>query len=308
MGTYYVVKYVSESSHPFWETLRDGIDSRLEEVNNQMSTYRPKSELSQFNQFQHVNTLSPASESLMKVVKEAIRINKLTNGALDITIGPLVNLWGFGPEGRITKSPPEETLALCRQWIGIDKLAINGNNLIKKIPQLYIDLSAIAKGYGVDVIAEYLESQNIHNYMVDIGGEVRTKGHNGKDVPWRIAIEKPVDKGVEQSVQEIIEPGNMSVATSGDYRNYFEQDGVYYSHTIDPNTGRPIIHNLISVTVIAPTCMMADGLATGLNVLGVEKGMELAERLNLPVFMVITTKKGFQERYSSAFKPYLAKM
>lgn len=307
MGTYYVVKYVSESSHPFWETLRDGIDSRLEEVNNQMSTYDPKSELSQFNQFQHVNTLCPVSESLMTVVKEAIRINKLTNGALDITIGPLVNLWGFGPEGRITKSPPEETLALRRQWIGIDKLAINGNNLIKKIPQLYIDLSAIAKGYGVDVIAEYLESQNIHNYMVDIGGEVRTKGHNGKGVPWRIAIEKPVDKGVEQSVQEIIEPGNMSVATSGDYRNYFEQDGVYYSHTIDPNTGRPIIHNLISVTVIAPTCMMADGLATGLNVLGVEKGMELAERLNLPVFMIITTKKGFQERYSSTFKTYLAK-
>ncbi|HGJ5875942.1 MAG TPA: FAD:protein FMN transferase [Arsenophonus sp.] len=307
MGTYYVVKYVSESSHPFWETLRDGIDSRLEEVNNQMSTYHPKSELSQFNQFQHVNTLCPVSESLMTVVKEAIRINKLTNGALDITIGPLVNLWGFGPEGRITKSPPEETLALRRQWIGIDKLAINGNNLIKKIPQLYIDLSAIAKGYGVDVIAEYLESQNIHNYMVDIGGEVRTKGHNGKSVPWRIAIEKPVDKGVEQSVQKIIEPGNMSVATSGDYRNYFEQDGVYYSHTIDPNTGRPIIHNLISVTVIAPTCMMADGLATGLNVLGVEKGMELAERLNLPVFMIITTKKGFQERYSSTFKTYLAK-
>ncbi|WGM06540.1 FAD:protein FMN transferase [Arsenophonus nasoniae] len=307
MGTYYVIKYVNESSHPFWETLRDDINSRLEEVNNQMSTYRPKSELSQFNQFQHVNTPFPVSLAMMTVIKEAIHINKLTNGALDITIGPLVNLWGFGPEGRITKSPPEETLALRRQLIGIDKLAIDGNSLIKKIPQLYVDLSAIAKGYGVDVIAEYLESQNIHNYMVDIGGEVRTKGHNGKGVAWRIAIEKPSDKGLEQSVQEIIEPGNMSVATSGDYRNYFEQDGIFYSHTIDPKTGRPIIHNLISITVIAPTCMMADGLSTGINVLGAEKGMELAERLNLPVFMVVTTNKGFEERYSSAFKPYLVK-
>ncbi|MDT9587508.1 MAG: FAD:protein FMN transferase [Candidatus Arsenophonus melophagi] len=307
MGTYYVVKYVSKLFHPFLETLRYGIESRLEAINNQMSTYRPNSELSQFNQFQDVNIPFPISPSMMTVIKEAIHINQLTNGALDITIGPLVNLWGFGPEGRITKAPQEEILQLHKKWIGIDKLIIDGSRLIKKIPELYIDLSAIAKGYGVDVIAEYLESQNIHNYMIDIGGEVRTKGHNGKGLAWRIAIEKPSYQDLEQSVQTIIEPGNMSVATSGDYRNFFEKDGIYYSHTIDPSTGRPIMHNLISITVIAPTCMTADGLSTGLNVLGAEKGMEIAERLNLPVFMIIMTNKGLEERYSSGFKEFLLK-
>ncbi|MDC9612842.1 FAD:protein FMN transferase [Xenorhabdus khoisanae] len=307
MGTYYSVKYVADSSSPAPENLQKEIDRLLEEVNDQMSTYRPNSELSRFNQSREVNKPFPVSAATAKVVKEAIRINQLTDGALDVTVGPLVNLWGFGPEGRITKAPTDEELATRHAWTGINNLSVEGNNLIKSIPELYVDLSSIAKGYGVDVVAEYLESQNIKDYMVDIGGEVRTSGNNGKGNPWRIAIEKPSDSGMAQSAQEIIEPGNMSVATSGDYRNYFEQNGVRYSHTINPKTGRPITHNLVSITVIAQTCMSADGFSTGLDVLGPEKGMEVAEKLNIPVFMIVKTKDGFEERYSPAFKAYLQK-
>ncbi|PHM55942.1 FAD:protein FMN transferase [Xenorhabdus sp. KK7.4] len=305
MGTYYSVKYVADSSVPTPENMQKEIDRLLEEVNDQMSTYRPNSELSRFNQSREVNTPFPVSAATAKVVKEAIRINKLTDGALDVTVGPLVNLWGFGPEGRVTKTPTEDELATRRAWIGIDNLSVEGNSLIKSIPELYVDLSSIAKGYGVDVVAEYLASQNIGNYMVDIGGEVRTAGNNGKGTPWRIAIEKPSDSGMTQSAQEIIAPGNMAVATSGDYRNYFEQNGVRYSHTINPKTGRPIAHNLVSITVIAPSCMSADGFSTGIDVLGPEKGMEMAEKLNIPVFMIVKTKDGFEERYSPAFKHYL---
>ena len=198
-------------------------------------------------------------------------------------------------------------MAKRRAWVGIDKLSVQDNNLVKTIPELYVDLSSIVKGYGVDVVAEYLESAGINNYMVDIGGEVRTKGTNGKEAPWRIAIEKPAADGVSQTVQEVIEPGDSSIATSGDYRNYFEQDGVRFSHTIDPKSGRPITHNLVSITVIADNCMSADGLSTGLNVLGPEAGFALAEKMNIPVFMIVKTDKGFEERYTKAFEPFLTK-
>lgn len=304
MGTSYSIKYVSNSSAPDSEKLQQEIDRELELINDQMSTYRPNSELSRFNQSRVVNTPFPVSAATAKVVREAIRLNRLTDGALDVTVGPLVNLWGFGPEGRPTSVPTDADIAKRQQWVGIDKLAVEKGSLIKRIPELYVDLSSIAKGFGVDVIAEYLESQHIDNYMVDIGGEVRTRGNNGENKPWRIAIEKPV-AGAEQSAQEIIEPGRMAIATSGDYRNYFEQDGVRYSHTIDPATGRPINHRLVSITVLDPSCMTADGLSTGLGVLGPERGMALANLLDIPVFMIVKTDEGFEERYSESFKPYL---
>ncbi len=307
MGTYYSVKYVTDSSGAKPEAIQAEIDKRLEEVNDQMSTYRPDSELSRFNQSKDINTPFPVSAATATVVKKAIEINKITDGSLDVTVGPLVNLWGFGPEGRVTKAPSDEELAKRRAWVGIDKLSVQDNNLVKTIPELYVDLSSIAKGYGVDVVAEYLESAGINNYMVDIGGEVRTKGTNGKEAPWRIAIEKPAADGVSQTAQEVIEPGDSSIATSGDYRNYFEQDGVRFSHTIDPKSGRPITHNLVSITVIADNCMSADGLSTGLNVLGPEAGFALAEKMNIPVFMIVKTDKGFEERYTKAFEPFLTK-
>ncbi|HEI8867298.1 FAD:protein FMN transferase [Serratia sp. AKBS12] len=306
MGTYYSIRYLTGDNTPSAETLQKEIDRRLEQVNDQMSTYRPDSELSRFNASREVDTPFPVSAATAKVVTEALRINRVTDGALDVTVGPLVNLWGFGPEGRPDKVPSDAELAQRRAWTGIDKLAVQGNALVKHIPELYVDLSSIAKGYGVDVVAEYLQSQQINNYMVDIGGEVRTRGHNGKDLPWRIAIERP-SAGVEQRAQLVIQPGNMAIATSGDYRNYFEQNGVRYSHTIDPATGKPIAHHLVSITVIGPNCMTADGLSTGLDVMGPERALALANLLGIPVFMIVKNGDAFEERYSKAFKPYLKK-
>ncbi|NWA70360.1 FAD:protein FMN transferase [Serratia proteamaculans] len=306
MGTSYSIRYVTGDDTPSATKMQAEIDKRLELVNDQMSTYRPGSELSRFNASRAVDKPFPVSAATTEVVLEALRINRVTDGALDVTVGPLVNLWGFGPEGRPDKVPSTAELEQRRAWTGIDKLSVQGNALVKSIPELYVDLSSIAKGYGVDVIAQYLQSQQVKNYMVDIGGEVRTRGHNGEKKPWRIAIERPT-AGMEQKAQLVIQPGEMSIATSGDYRNYFEQGGVRYSHTIDPVTGRPIHHHLVSVTVLSPTCMAADGLSTGLNVLGPERGMALANLMGIPVFMIVKTAKGFEERYSEAFKPYLNK-
>lgn len=306
MGTAYSIRYVTGDGTPPAREMQAEIDKRLEQVNDRMSTYRPDSELSRFNASRAVDKPFPVSPATAEVVLEALRINRVTDGALDVTVGPLVNLWGFGPEGRPDKVPSAAELELRRAWTGADKLAVQGDALVKRIPELYVDLSSIAKGYGVDVIAGYLQSRQVKNYMVDIGGEVRTRGHNGERKPWRIAIERPT-AGARQQAQLVIQPGEMSIATSGDYRNYFEQDGVRYSHTIDPISGRPIHHRLVSITVLSPTCMTADGLSTGLNVLGPERGMALANLLGIPVFMIVKTADGFEERYSDAFKPYLKK-
>ncbi|MBY7866237.1 FAD:protein FMN transferase [Vibrio fluvialis] len=302
MGTSYNIKYLQQDDLPSSDELHKEIDRLLEEVNDQMSTYRKDSELSRFNQYQGIDPFEVSNQTAT-VVKEAIRLNGLTEGALDVTVGPLVNLWGFGPEARPEVVPTDAELAERKANTGIHHLSVDGNKLSKDLPHLYVDLSTIAKGWGVDVVANYIESQGIHNYMVEVGGEIRLKGLNRDGVPWRIAVEKPtVD---ERSIQEIIEPGDMAIATSGDYRNYFERDGVRYSHIINPQTGRPIHNRVVSVTVLDKSCMTADGLATGLMVLGDEKGIEIAEQNHIPVFMIVKTDDGFKEIASSAFKPYL---
>ncbi|EPE2652392.1 FAD:protein FMN transferase [Vibrio fluvialis] len=302
MGTSYNIKYLQQDGLPPPDDLHKEIDRLLEEVNDQMSTYRKDSELSRFNQYQGIDPFEVSNQTAT-VVREAIRLNGLTEGALDVTVGPLVNLWGFGPEARPEVVPTDAELAERKANTGIHHLSVEGNKLSKDLPHLYVDLSTIAKGWGVDVVANYIESQGIHNYMVEVGGEIRLKGLNRDGVPWRIAVEKPtVD---ERSIQEIIEPGDMAIATSGDYRNYFERDGVRYSHIINPQTGRPIHNRVVSVTVLDKSCMTADGLATGLMVLGDEKGIEIAEQNHIPVFMIVKTDDGFKEIASSAFKPYL---
>ncbi|ENK0809020.1 FAD:protein FMN transferase [Vibrio fluvialis] len=302
MGTSYNIKYLQQDGLPSSDDLHKEIDRLLEEVNDQMSTYRKDSELSRFNQYQGIDPFEVSNQTAT-VVREAIRLNGLTEGALDVTVGPLVNLWGFGPEARPEVVPTDAELAERKANTGIHHLSVEGNKLSKDLPHLYVDLSTIAKGWGVDVVANYIESQGIHNYMVEVGGEIRLKGLNRDSVPWRIAVEKPtVD---ERSIQEIIEPGDMAIATSGDYRNYFERDGVRYSHIINPQTGRPIHNRVVSVTVLDKSCMTADGLATGLMVLGDEKGIEIAEQNHIPVFMIVKTDDGFKEIASSAFKPYL---
>jgi thiamine biosynthesis lipoprotein len=191
-------------------------------------------------------------------------------------------------------------LSSIAELVGVDKFTLNAGVVIKSNSKVYIDLSTIAKGYGVDVVADILERNQIQNYLVEIGGEMRVSGTKPMGVEWRIAIEKPTVG--ERAIQQIISIGDNAIATSGDYRNYFEQDGVRYSHLIEPTTGYPISHNLVSVTVIHPSSMTADGLATALNVMGTEKAKEIALRNNIAVFMVLKENGIFVEYFSPAFE------
>lgn len=307
MGTYYSIK-VADSTISDPAKLQAEVDVLLERVNDQMSTYRPDSELSRFNQHRSATPIV-VSRDTARVVTEAIHIGRESHTALNITVGPLVNLWGFGPDKKPTKIPSDELITQTRQKTGLGNLhvitSVDADTLQKDIPDLYVDLSAIAKGFGVDKVAEYLESLGERNYLVEIGGELRINGVNGKGHPWRVAIEKPTS--CTGTVQEVIVPGDNGVATSGDYRNYYELDGQRFSHTIDPRSGKPIQHRLVSVTVIQPSCMTADGLATVFMVMGTEKSLSYAKERGLAIFVITKTDNGFEEAYSDAFKPYLVK-
>lgn len=302
MGTTYHIKLVKSGKLPELQLLQAEIDIALEAVNDQMSTYRPKSELSQFNTMPLSQTVEVSADTI-KVLKEGFRLYELTDGALDVTLGPLVNLWGFGPDKRPTKIPTDEMIVEAKTKTGIEHVAIVGNKLNKRIPELYIDLSSVAKGFGVDKIVELLEKYQVTGYMVEIGGELRVKGVKPGNVPWRVAVEQPsVD---ERKIQQLIVPGDMAMATSGDYRNYYEGDGRRYSHLIDPRTGFPINHKLASATVMHPSTMTADGLATALMVLGTQASLDLAERENLAIMLIEKQDDGFKVYYSEAFKPFI---
>jgi len=298
MGTTYNVKFVAVDGAEK-ESLKQQIDQVLVEINQLMSTYIQDSELSRFNQWNSVEHF-PLSKQTLTVLNEAKRLGEMSDGLLDVTVGPLVNLWGFGPQSRPEKIPSDELIHTTRQQIGLDKLTVGPTWASKMQPNLYVDLSTIAKGYAVDQLAELLQTHQITNFLVEIGGEMRVSGAKGSGTPWKIAIEKPE---VEQrSVQEIISIGDNAVATSGDYRIYYEQDGVRYSHLIDPKTGYPITHNVVSVTVIHPSSMTADGLATALIVMGKEKALALAETYNIAVLLITKEKQGFTEYTSAKFE------
>lgn len=305
MGTTYHIKYITEGTSQSVSDVHEGIERILKDVNNKMSTYIPTSELSRFNQNRQVNVPIEISPDLAKVVGEAIRLNQVTQGALDVTVGPLVNLWGFGPEKRIEKAPTQEQLDERRAWVGIEKLKLTERAgkfyLEKAVPELYVDLSSIAKGFGVDQVADYLANSGINNYMVEIGGEIRAQGKNSENKPWQIAIEKPTFDG-SRSIEEVVGLHNLAMATSGDYRIYFEENGVRYSHEINPQTGRPIQHHLASITVLDSSSMTADGLSTGLFVLGENEALKVAEQKQLAVYLIIKTENGFEVKISSAFK------
>lgn len=311
MGTTYHIKYIDDGSlnnlaKP--DEIKQQIESLLKVVNNEMSTYQKNSQISKFNNSRQINVPFPVSKDFAIVVEEAIRLNKITYGALDVTVGPLVNLWGFGPDKRLNKEPTAEQIAEKAKSVGIDKISVTFESnkdkgfLVKKEPELYLDLSSIAKGFGVDKLAEHLEQLGLQHYLVEIGGELRGKGHNLQGKPWRIAIEKP-ELAQGTSSQITVPLHNLGMATSGNYRNYFEDEqGNRLSHIIDPKALRPISHNLASITVFAPTTMTADGLSTGLYVLGAEKALEVAERENLAIFLIIKKGDGYETKMSSAFE------
>jgi len=306
MGTTYNIKVVATPEHVESLKLHDKIETVLKQVNQEMSTYIPNSEISRFNQ-SNSGEIFDISNGFARVLKESIRLGELSNGKLDITVGPLVNLWGFGPEQRPEKVPSEKVLTNALARIGLKNLHLDGNQLSKDIPDLYIDLSTTAKGYGVDMVAELIEANGIVNYLVEIGGEMRLKGFKHTGELWAIAIEKPIldPSGEQRAVHQVIIPKDNAVATSGDYRIYFEADGQRFSHIIDPATGRPINHNLVSVTVIHPSSMTADGLSTTLMVMGVEQGMKFAVKNNLAALFISKSEDGFGEQFTVKFKQYL---
>lgn len=301
MGTQYNVKYVPPTSlSP--EVLQQEIDSVLLHVNKLMSTYDPNSELSLFNKTESTEHYSLSSETLL-VMQEAFRIGHLSGGVLDVTLDPIISLWGFGDQGRPNRVPSEDQIKEAQAKSGIDKVLLDETGATKLNPDLSINLSTIAKGYGVDVVGELLLAKGIENFLVEIGGETLAHGKKNNDVAWRIAIEKPVSN--ERAVQRILSIENKALATSGDYRIYFEENGVRYSHLINPKTGKPISHNLVSVSVISDTCMTADGLATALNVMGHEKGLFLANNEGIAALFMIKEGNEYKEVASEAFKAYL---
>ena len=303
MGTTYSIKIKTADAVVNQEKIRADIEKILLEINRKMSTYIVDSELSVIN-FSNSLDSNLISDDLFKVISHANTISKTTNGAFDITVGPLVNLWGFGPDKSENKIPPNEEIELIKKNIGYKKIYLNKETTsIKKLhPDLYVDLSGIAKGFAVDKIALYLNSYNLENYLVEIGGELIAKGTNEDNEVWQIGIENP-----NNNLAKIIGLKDIAMATSGDYRNYFEKNGVRYSHTINPNTGKPIKHKLASVTVLDKTAMNADALATAFMVLGPAKTIELANELKIGVYLIIKNDENFYEEYNEYFEPFISK-
>ncbi|WP_428612161.1 FAD:protein FMN transferase [Shewanella sp.] len=302
MGTTYHIKFVGDQQMPDEQLLQAEIDLALEQVNDQMSTYRTDSELSRFNQMT-LETGLAVSPDTAKVVQTGIDLYRKTDGALDITLGPLVNLWGFGPDKRPTRVPSAELIAQTKAKTGIEYLKVDGLKLSKSNPDLYVDLSSIAKGFGVDRVAKLLSKYQPKGYLVEIGGEISLYGVKLDGSDWVIAIEQPDED--ERSVQQLIKPGNMALATSGDYRNYYEEEGQRFTHIIDPRNGYPIDHKLASVTVLAKESMIADGYATAMMVMGTEASLALAECEGLAIMLIEKQAQGFKVYYSDAFKPFV---
>jgi thiamine biosynthesis lipoprotein len=298
MGTTYNIKVVSEEIDP--GTLKMAVDEQLVELNQVFSTYIPDSELSLINR--GAGDIQ-VSRELMKVLSLSSEIHDLSGGAFDPTVGPLVNLWGFGPSGPRNGVPSNEEIGRAMARTGFTRLTLS-DMTITKPGDLLIDLSAIAKGYAVDVISDYLDSLGEHRYLVEIGGELRANGRNDRHVSWVIGIEVP-DMQFRR-LQRTLPIQNMGMATSGDYRNFFKHDGQVYSHTLNPKTGWPVTHNLASVTVLHPRAGSADGLATAFSVMGEAATMELAEENKLLVLAIIRDQGSYKEVMSTELSRYLA--
>ncbi|RBP48336.1 FAD:protein FMN transferase [Arenicella xantha] len=282
MGTQYRVVVIAPESLDASAT-EQVIMTAMESVNQAMSTYISGSELSQFNR-QVADQPTSLSADLNSVVAEALEIAALTDGAFDPTIGPAVNLWGFGPQGRITRKPNESELDSLRQSIGYQKLSLNDSVLSKKVDGVTLDLSAIAKGFAVDKVAQSLAGKGLNRFLVDIGGELRASGAALSGDSWRIAIEKPQILG---GVQQVIELRDQAIATSGDYRNFIQIDGQPFSHTISPETLKPVFHRLASVSVITQRASTGDALATALMSMGEERAMAFIEDHGLAAYLLI---------------------
>jgi len=297
MGTSYTVRWPATSGvNP--DSIQERVAARLEEINSMMSTFDPESELSRFNVSDSTEWFPVSAETAL-VVAKGLEISRLSSGAFDPTVGRLVGLWSFGADRRSYVPPDQAAIDGALEAVGAKYVAVRTDPpAIRKLRgDVRLDLSAIAKGYGVDAVSELLVTLGLHDTMVEIGGEVRTRGTK-LGHPWTIGIEKP--SALPSGLSATIVLRDMAMATSGDYRNYFEKDGVRYSHTIDPQTGRPVTHSLASVSVISADCMTADALATTFMVLGPEKGLQFAEDHEIAAyFLTYTPQGGFAETHST---------
>lgn len=304
MGTGYSVT-VADCPPDFCNLeLAKKIEAELQKINVQMSHYDSDSELSRFNKLQSTKwqTVSP---ELASVVDRALAISALSGGVFDVTVAPSVNAWGFGPQDGTGEAPSDEVVAAAVLHSGWEKVRvrIDPPELRKTDPMLALDLSAIAKGFAVDRLAYLLEFTSLQNYLVEIGGELRTSGLRSDGKPWRIGIERP---GPGLDIDFLVTPGDNSVATSGDYRNYQVIDGKRFSHAIDPRTGSPVAGELASVTVIDRSAATADALATTLMVMGTAEGTEFAARNNIPALFIVREADAFRPIVTAEFEPYLA--
>ena len=304
MGTTWHISYITPKVVPDQDQLQSGVEDILETVNQRMSTYLPESEMSQFNTLE-TNTWFKVSPEFFAVLSAALEIGRQSEGAYDVTVAPLVELWGFGSSGVVSHPPKALEITTQMLNIGQGNLRLDRANAhIMKLQELSLDFSSLAKGYAVDRVAEWMISKGVDRFMIEVGGELRLSGISGRGDSWRIAIEQPEAPG--GSVAVTMGLTDVAVATSGDYRNYFVAEGQRYSHMIDPRSGYPIAHDLVSVTVVHQNCMIADAWATALTVLGSERAMAVAQAQGLAVYFIRRVGGDFEHSHTSLFSDYLA--
>jgi thiamine biosynthesis lipoprotein len=306
MGTTYTAKVAGELTSERREAVEQAFRDVLESIDRAMSTWRPDSEISRFNNSTSTEPMKVSPEFL-EVLLCAREVSEASGGAFDVTVAPLVDAWGFGPQDRPERLPSDAEIEALKAQVGYEKLEIDAQarTIRKTVPGLRLDVGALAPGYGSDRMGRALERLGYMNYMIELGGEVRTAGRKADGSPWTIAIERPDVAG--RQMYTSVNLRGESLSTSGDYRDYYEKDGVRYSHTLDPRTGRPITHNLASVSVIQDECMWADAYATALDVLGPEEGYALAEKRDIPALFLVRQAPGeFVEKATPEFRERLS--
>ena len=304
MGTTWHISYIKPKVAPDQAHLQSGVEEILDTVNQRMSTYLAESEISQFNALE-TNTWFAVSPDVFAVLSAALAVGRQSEGAYDVTVGPLVELWGFGSSGVVSSPPKAPEIAVQMRQIGQGNLRLDSTNShIMKLEDLSLDFSSLAKGYAVDRVADWMISKGVDRFMIEVGGELRLSGLSGRGDFWRIAIEQPEAPG--GSVAATMDLIDVAVATSGDYRNYFEANGQRYSHMIDPRSGYPIAHDLVSVTVVHQSCMIADAWATALTVLGSERALAVAQAQGLAVYFIRRVGDDFEHSHTSLFSDFLA--
>lgn len=305
MGTFWRVSVIGVDEAKA-QALRAKVQAQLDADDRLLSTWKNDSALMRFNHATDTRPW-PVSEAMADIVTLSLRIGAKTHGAMDITVGPLVNLWGFGPDKQPVATPDAQAIAAAKARTGLQHLQVinqSGRQFLQKdIPDLFVDLSTVGEGYAADHLARLMEQEGISRYLVSVGGALVSRGMNGEGKPWRVAIQKPTDR--ENAVQAIVDINGHGISTSGSYRNYYELDGKRISHVIDPQTGQPITHKLVSVTVIAPTALEADGWDTGLMVLGPEKAQQVVREQGLAVYMIVKEGEGFKTWMSPQFRTFL---